>query len=195
MSKITFEIKRKFIHILGIFYILTYYFLQKNINHKVAILTLTSFLIIILCIEYFRIIKKKKIPIIHFLWREKEKNKLGGQVYYILGIILAFTILDFQIALTVILMTIFGDMAAAIIGIKFGKHWIKGLKNKAWEGAIAELLVGTAIAYFILNSFLLAIPMALAATLAETTFQHVDDNLSIPLFAGFTGEVVKFLIK
>ena len=193
MSKLTFEIKRKFFHALGLIYVVVYWFALKYLGHKIALLLLLATLITFIAIEYFRITEHKQIPIFHILWRPKEENSLGGQVYYILGIIIALALFDFKIALAVILMTVFGDMAAAIFGISCGKHWIKKLHETAWEGVIAEFIVDLAIAFIIIKDPIIAIPMAIMATLAETILPHVDDNLAIPVFAGFTGQCLKLL--
>ena len=194
MSKLAFEVKRKTIHVLGLSYVLFYWVALKIFqSSQIAMLLLLSTLLIFISIEFFRITEHKKIPILHVLWRPKEENTLGGQVYYILGIILALAIFDFQIALTVILMTVFGDMAAAIFGIAFGKHWMKGLKDTAWEGVIAEFVVNLIIGYLIIGNWIIIIPMAAMATFVETIFPHVDDNLAIPVFAGFIGQALKLL--
>jgi dolichol kinase len=196
MSKLTFELKRKVIHTIGLIYVLLYWLTLKYFNsHQIAILILLAIFLVVIFLEYFRITLKKEIPIIRIFMRAKEKNILGGQVYYLLGIILALTLFEFKIALAVILMTILGDTAAAIFGIAFGKHWIKQLKETAWEGIIAEFIVDLIIGYLILANWYIAIPMALVATFVETVFTHIDDNLSIPLFAGFIGQVLKLLCK
>ena len=93
MANLAFEAKRKLIHVLGISYILGYWIFLKLFSHTIAMLVLLSAFITFIVIEYFRINEHKKIPIIHVLWREKEENSLGGQVYYILGIIIALAIL------------------------------------------------------------------------------------------------------
>jgi|TARA_B100001971_G_scaffold210110_1_gene234921 dolichol kinase len=193
--KLKFEIKRKFIHLFALAYIGIYLYFQTNFNHSTGLIALTSILAFFLILEYYRILKKKKIPIIHIFWRGSEKNKLGGHVYFVLGAIIAFSVFDIQIAITALLMTIFGDMAAAIIGISFGKHWIQGLKDRAWEGVIAQFIVNIIIAYLILNNVIVSIAMALAATIVETLFSQVDDNLSIPLFSGLTAQILGILIN
>ena len=194
MSKLAFEVKRKTIHVLGLSYVLFYWVALKIFqSSQIAMLLLLSTLLIFISIEFFRITEHKKIPILHVLWRPKEENTLGGQVYYILGIILALAIFDFPIAITVILMAILGDMAAAIFGIAFGKHWMKGLKDTAWEGVIAEFAVDLIIGYLIIGNWIIVIPMAAMATFVETIFPHVDDNLAIPVFAGFIGQALKLL--
>ena len=190
-----FELKRKTMHLLGLVYLLYYWVALKFFkSSKIAMLLLLSVLLIFITMDFFRIIRRKKIPIFHIFWRKEEENTLGGQVYYILGMIIALAIFDFEIALAVILMTVLGDIAAAIFGIAFGKHWIKKLPDTAWEGIIAELIVNLIIGYLIIGSWVIIIPMALMATFVETIFPHVDDNLAIPIFAGFIGQIVKMLI-
>ena len=193
MSKLAFEAKRKFIHLLGFSYVIVYYISLKLFGHKIAILILLAALITFITIEFFRVIEKRKIPIVHFLWRAKEENTLGGQVYYLLGLIIALSLFEFPIAITVILMTIFGDMAAAIFGIAFGKHWLKKIPDTAWEGIIAEFAVDLIIGFLIIGNWKIVIPMAAMATFVETVFPHVDDNLAIPVFAGFIGQTLKLL--
>ncbi|MBU3923568.1 MAG: CTP--2,3-di-O-geranylgeranyl-sn-glycero-1-phosphate cytidyltransferase [Nanoarchaeota archaeon] len=195
MPNLLFEARRKFIHILGLGYLLFYWLIFKLFqSSKIAILYLLSVLILFVVIDFFRITGKKKIPVFHILFRTKEENSLGGQVYYILGMILALCLFDFKIAFAVILMTVLGDAAAAMFGIAFGKHWIKSLEDTAWEGVIAEFTVDIIIGYFIIGNWYIIIPMALMATVVETIFPHIDDNLAIPIFAGFVGQGLSLLL-
>ena len=194
MSKLIFEARRKLFHVLGLGYVLFYWIVFKIFNsYKIAMLLLLSVLLTFITIEFFRIAEGRKIPIFHVLWRPKEENSLGGSVYMILGMIIALAIFDFPIALAVILMANLGDMAAAIFGIAFGKHWIEKLPDTAWEGVIAEFAVDLIIGYFILGNWIVIIPMAAMATFVETIFPHVDDNLAIPVFAGFIGQALRIL--
>jgi len=191
--KLKFEIKRKFIHIFSLLYIAIYLYSAKYYNHKTGLLALVAVLVFFLILEYFRVKKQKKIPIFHIFWRESEKNRLGGQVYFVTGAIIAFAFFSKEIAITALLMTVFGDMAAAIFGIAFGKHWIKGLKDRAWEGVIAQFTVDLIIAILILGNIPLSIIMALTATFVETTITKIDDNFSIPLFSGTIAQAISLI--
>ena len=150
-SKFVFEFKRKLIHLLSLVFLLIYIILNYSYSKKIALLVLIFILIIFLIIDYFRIIKKKKIAFIHIFWRKKEAKKLGGNIYFLLGVILSFSFFDYYIALTALLLTTFGDMAAALFGIKFGKHYLKNNKSKAWEGIIAQFIIDILISYLILG--------------------------------------------
>jgi dolichol kinase len=134
-----FEIKRKFIHIFALLYIGIYLYFANRFNHNIGLLSLTIVLAFFLVLEYFRVLKQKRIPVFHIFWRESEKNRLGGQVYFIIGAIIAFGVFDKNIAITALLMTIFGDMAAATRTAAYGRgggigssghrplHWVLGV--------------------------------------------------------------------
>ena len=105
-------------------------------------------------------------------------------------------------------MTTFGDLSAALIGKKFGKHWIKCLKKRAWEGVIAELVANLIVGFVVLRTtfwwtagagygspmWAVIIVMAVTATFVETIISKLDDNLLIPVFAGFNGQIALMII-
>ena len=118
------EIGRKFIHLLSIFILIGYLFFASTFNHRFALFILAFFLILSIEFEYFRIETGRKLPVIHHLWKYKrasEKNRLGGEVFFLIGAIICFAIFDLRIAAAAMLMTTFGDMSAALVGKKFGK--------------------------------------------------------------------------
>ncbi|MCK4997610.1 hypothetical protein KAS08_04865 [Candidatus Pacearchaeota archaeon] len=193
MSKLAFEIKRKFFHVASLIYLLPYWLILKYLNSQtLALLSLTFILIAFLIMEYLRIIKKKKIPFFHKLWRDNETKKFGGEIPYILGMIIALTFFNFQIALSAILMMAIGDAAATIIGLKFGKHKIS--ENSSIQGSITELIIDLTIGYLIIGNWLIIIPMAIVATLSEMFSYKINDNLTIPILAGLAGQIAKLLL-
>lgn len=191
MSKFKQELKRKFFHVASLIYLIPYYLtLRYSASKPLALASLSIILMAFLIMEYFRIIKKKKIPIFNNIWRPEENQKLGGEIYYLFGIILALTFFDFKIALTSILMMALGDSVATLIGIKFGKN--KLVKNSSIQGTSAGLIMNIIVSYLILGNWKLSIPMAIAATLVEIFSQKIDDNLTIPVIAGLVGQLIKF---
>lgn len=189
MSKLTFEIKRKFFHVASLIHLLLYYIILKYFNSQTyALLYLTLVLIFFLTLEYFRLIKKKRIPLFSKVWRGEEKKKIGGEVYYILGMILALTFFDLQLAATAILMMALGDAVATLSGISFGRH--KLTKTSTLEGSVVQLIINLAIGYSILTNWTIIISMSIAATLAEIFSFKLDDNLTIPVVAGLVGQII-----
>ena len=200
------EIARKGIHILSTSFILIYLIFAYLFNHKVGLFALAFLLVVLIESEYVRIELGKKIPLISRLWavkRAKEKEKLGGEVFFLIGAIICLAIFNLPIAIAAILMTTFGDLAAALIGKKFGKHWIQNLKNRAWEGVIAEFIINIIIGFLIIGTFInkdisgwiIIITMAVTATVVETIINKLDDNLLIPVFTGFNGQIVLLIVS
>lgn len=126
--------------------------------------------------------------------QKKEKRNLSGGVFFVLGSLIAIRVFSKYIAITAILMTTFGDTAAALVGKKYGKNWLPLLKNRSMEGILAEFVVDFFIAYLFLNNLIVILTMAITATAVETLVDRLDDNLIIPIFAGFNGQLAIFLI-
>jgi phytol kinase len=98
-----------------------------------------------------------------------------------------------------ILIMAWGDGLAAIIGQKYGKHPYTIVGNtKSWEGTSTMLLVSYTIVSIVLFSvqgniwqtWVVGIPVAIAATAVESIAQWGLDNLSVPL----TSSGLAFLI-
>ena len=179
------EFARKTVHLVSASMVLFYYAFGKNNT----IILLTLILLCFLVVEYFRVEKKIRIPIVWKLYRPKEENALSGSVNFLIGGIIVISVFSQEVASAAILMTTFGDTAAALVGTVYGKTWIKGLPGRAWEGVAAEFLVDLVIGYLILLNWSVAIIMALVATVVETFIYKLDDNLIIPLFSGAFGQL------
>jgi len=189
-SDLIHELKRKAVHLTSIIIVLAY----LAFGQKAILLLLTVYLIAILEIEYFRIEWGKKLPLVHSLLREKEADRLGGHVFFVMGCIIAISVFPEEIASAAILMTTFGDASAAIFGKAFGRTWIPGLTNRAVEGCAAEFIVDVVIGAIFLSNWLVVLVMAGTATVVETLANKMDDNLLIPLFSGFNGNLVLLLL-
>ncbi|HTZ41770.1 MAG TPA: CTP--2,3-di-O-geranylgeranyl-sn-glycero-1-phosphate cytidyltransferase [Candidatus Omnitrophota bacterium] len=185
MNDFIFELRRKLVHILSAFYLFIYYFTDKIFGQDEAILILVFFLVILSFAEFLRIKYSVKIPLFERLYRENEKNNLSGSVYLLIGIIIALSAFDFNIASAAILMAIFGDTASALIGKRIG------FKAKF----IAEFIVDVAVGFIFLNNLLIIIAMAFTATVVEIGLKSIDDNLAIPVAAGLAGQILAILMK
>jgi len=194
-KKFAFEIKRKIFHAFSLFYILIYFFVNKYFSHKTALLSLTFCFILLLFIEFVKIKYRKKVPVFHPFYRKKEKNGLSGSIYLILAAIISFAVFDFEIAVVALLMIIFGDMAAALVGLGLGKHWMKNIPGVSWEGVTAEFIVNMIVGLLFLKYFIIVLIMALTATFIEAVLTSSDDNLAVPLLAGFAGQCTLMFLR
>jgi len=185
------ELQRKVVHVTSLLIVAGYYILPK----AAVLLIMTLFLILFLEIEFVRIDLKLKLPLFHKLYRKKEEDTLSGNVFFLLGAIIAISVFSKEIAIAAILMTTFGDAAAALFGKRFGRTWIPKLKNRAVEGCMAEFVVDLLIGFFFLGSWPVIIVMAGTATIVETVVERIDDNLLIPLFAGFNAQIISYILS
>ena len=189
-SILTKELLRKSIHLTSLLIVVVYVYMGKQIVLDMLIV----YLVLILLIEHFRLSRGAKIPLLDFLYREKERSCVGGHVFFVLGSVVAISVYSKEVAIASILMITFGDIVASIVGITAGKTPIKGTK-KSLEGSAAEFFTDLVIAGVLLQNLPVAVVMASVATFTETWLSGIDDNLSIPVFSGFSAELMMLLIS
>lgn len=199
MSGLKKELLRKLIHLFEFPIIAGYVFLHFYFSPKIGLLALTGYFLILLEIEYLRIDYRTKIgdfladSFLKLILRKHERNNLTGAIFFVISAIIAFSVFDFEIALLALLFAIFGDLAASLMGIAYGKRKI--FRNKSYIGSFSCLIVNIAIGILLMpNEAMLFLPMAVIATMVETLTQKLDDNLTVPLFAGFTGQLIVYFL-
>lgn len=195
MSTLGRELARKLVHLLQLPIIGAYSLLLEKFSQRVGILFLTGLLLILLEIEYVRFDFKTRFGsrltsfLSRVILRKHERNNLTGAVYFVTSAIISFAAFDYSIALAGLMMTVFGDLVSALAGTAFGVK--KLFRNKSYIGTItgfmANLIVGGVVLPASPEVF---VPMAFVATGVETLTQKLDDNLTVPLFAGFTGQAL-----
>lgn len=180
-------------HLVSILIVLIYKFYGKE-----AILwALMLFLVTVLFLDYFRVEHGIRIPLFYIMYRKSEADRFGGHIFFALGAISVISLFSREIAYAAVLMTTFGDLAAALIGKFYGKRRVfqKIFKNdKSIEGSASEFLVDFLIGLLILGNPIVSLVMAFLATLAETAVNKIDDNLIVPVFAGFFGQITLNLL-
>lgn len=193
------EILRKLIHIAELALIFGYTYLTFRFSPKIGILALTTLLMLFLELEYIRLdyrprFTRKLAKIIErLLLRKREKNHLIGSIYLLSSTIITFAAFDYPIAFLALLLMVFGDMASALFGMSFGGPRI--FRKKTWSGAFAGLCTNLLVGFFVFPNFpILFVPMALTASIVETLTQKIDDNLTVPLFSGFVGQMIVFFL-
>ena len=190
MISIRKEIFRKMVHLTSVLIVASYYYFGKQVTLYLLAVTLILFIES----EYVRIEWKRTLPLVHDGIRKKERHTMAGHVFFLIGAIISISIFDMNIAIAAILMTTFGDSAAAIIGRKFGRTWIPRIRSKSLEGCFAELVVNLIIGYIFLDNLIVLLVMAFTATIVETLIEKLDDNLLIPVFSGFNGQIVVWVL-
>ena len=191
--EVVFELLRKSVHLVSVLIVLIYEFFGKE-----AILwVLMIFLVTVLFLDYFRLEHNMRIPFFYTMYREGEADRLGGHIYFALGAISVIALFSKEIAYAAVLMTTFGDMVAALIGKSYGKRRVfqKIFKNdKSIEGSASEFITDFLVGLLILGNPLVSLVMAFSATLTETAVNKIDDNLVVPILAGFFGQITLTLL-
>ncbi len=186
------EIRRKAFHMTIIFVLIFYSIIEKTFSKQIALISLVFLLLILLIIEYIRLELNIELPIVKQLIRAKEATRMSAAIYFLTATIICLAVFDFRIALAALLMTALGDMSAAIIGTKFGETLI--FKNKTLVGCLTELVVNLVVGIFLITNIYTIIGMALTATIVETFLSELEDNLFVPLFSGFVGEIITLFL-
>jgi phytol kinase len=194
-KSLIWECCRKAVHLSGLLIVVGYTLLLNFFSGRIAILVMTSLLLILLHAEYIRLEHKPRmVGMIEGLFRKHEKDSISGAVFMVISCIICFSAFDYWVAFIAMFMTVFGDMAAALIGRVWGK--MKILNSKTVEGTLAALLINTLVGWLILPQFIaLVFIMAVTATFVELITNKLDDNLTVPLFAGFIGQLYVMFAK
>jgi dolichol kinase len=194
--KITFELKRKTVHIaLGILIALLIYF-------DVFFLPMWVGILFLFVIFSYSLKKKEDFPLISrfAISLEKESEKkfipVKGAIVFIFSCILSYIIFSKFIAIAAIMTLFIGDSAAAFYGMLFGKIRSKTDPKKHIDAGIVGAVINTIFIVLFLSFNVLNVFMAsLVVFLIESLFPFskiknqwlslvVDDNLIIPLVFG-----------
>lgn len=175
------EVKRKLIHLSSLWIPLAIWFLPR----KTVILILAVALVGSLGVDLFRHFSSLQLKWwreVAALFRPKEKGALSGSTYLLIASVLMVLFFPREVAALSLSYMLLGDVAAALVGRKFGKHKIGG---KSWEGSLAFLLAAVGVSFCIpgipmLNKLL----AALIAAGVEILPVPFDDNLTVPLATG-----------
>lgn len=109
----------------------------------------------------------------------READRVASSTWYVLGVLLAYALFPWDVAVAAILVLALADPAASTLGrLAGGRRVGKGTV----QGSLAFLLVAAAVLLPVAGpAFALAV--AAGVTLVEVFPWAVDDNLTIPLSA------------
>lgn len=185
-SNITYgqEALRKATHFVALLIPTIYIIFPRNI----AIILLGAAFLIVATFEVFRLRKLPPWnwvkPVVGGMIRPKEEQgNFTGAFYILFTATLCIIFFDKYVASTAITFEIVGDVASAMIGRRYGSHYIRG--SKTIEGATAFLVVALlTIAIIPHVPYTVGIIGAIVATVVESVSIHRDDNLTVPLSSG-----------
>lgn len=120
------------------------------------------------------------------LLKKQEASRITGASYMLIAALIAFLVFQRDIAVLAICFLAVGDPLAIIVGIQIGKRKLFG---KTLEGDLACLIsciaIGAAFYYGGIGvPWLTILAGAIGTAIVEALPLPIDDNLTMPLFAG-----------
>lgn len=139
--------------------------------------------------------------------RPKERTRMGANVFFAVGTLFTLltiyiigTLLDFNLQLychwmitgwlgvSAVIVAAIGDAAAAIVGMAWGKHQLKG--NRTVEGTIGGFIIGSLsilpLWYFVGIPWIYGVIGATMLIIVDLSNPPLDDNILNPVVIGFS---------
>lgn len=113
---------------------------------------------------------------------ERSNTTFGlGATYLAIGIALVLGLVgNAQLAMLGLIALFFGDAAATIIGVRFGKTKLPYNRRKSLEGLLAYFIVVSIMGYFVVGIY--SPVVGLMFSVVESMKLRLDDNIAIALF-------------
>ncbi|HOI28284.1 MAG TPA: dolichol kinase [Melioribacteraceae bacterium] len=188
------EVLRKAIHLCSLSIPVVYYFITRELALSILIPLALLSLVLDLSRYYFKPFSNIFYKIFGFMLRKHEKDEkrknLNGATYVLISAVLVIAIFPKVFAVTGFAVLIIGDIAAALIGRKFGQTQFL---LKSLEGTIAFFIFSIVVILFTpkiegsITEFVIAvIAVGVGAVAENISTGWADDNLTIPVSIGIT---------
>lgn len=196
-----FEIRRKGLH--GIFGLLVIYLLNYVILDRILATIIISVTLAVLLIgtTIMLIFPNNYFKKIYTLFdREQFIDTFPGKsaVYYLFSLLITYIIFPLDVFSAAIIIMCVGDGIAALYGMHFGQIIHPFNKKKYVEGHfIAVIVTGIMAMYFVspLEAFMASgVGMLVEGIDLKLGMNKIDDNLTVPVFAGFIIMLLRFFI-
>ncbi len=185
------ELIRKGIHLCSISIPILYLFVPRLPVLQALIPATICFLIVDIGRYYLPPVERWFNALFRWLLRDREIDKkhkrLNGATYVFISATLVVLLFPKLVAVTSFVILIVGDLSAALVGKRFGRH---RFFHKSLEGSAAFLVTGLVavlvlpkIDYHPAEYLIGAVAVAFSA-FVEALPIDLDDNLTIPLAAG-----------
>lgn len=183
------ELLRKSIHLCSLSIAIIYYFVTKELALYILVPMTVLSLVLDVSRYYFKGLAKLFYFVFGFMLREHEinakKKTLNGATYVLLSATLVILFFPKIFVIPAISVLIVGDIAAALIGRKFGRHKFLA---KSLEGTAAFFVIGSLVILItpkiegIFLEYIIGFSAVAIGAIAENiSYGWADDNLSIPI--------------
>jgi dolichol kinase len=183
------EVLRKAIHLCSLSIPVVYYFITRELALSILIPLALLSLILDLSRYYIKPFSQIFYKFFGFMLRRHEKDEnrknLNGATYVLISAVIVIAFFPKIFAVTGFAVLIIGDIAAALIGRKFGQTQFL---LKSLEGTIAFFVFSCVVILFTpkiegnITEYIIAIIAVVVGAIAENiSTGWADDNLTIPV--------------
>lgn len=192
------ELLRKGIHLLSLSMAIIYYFIPRELALQILIPITFFSLVLDLARYFYPPYSKIFYKLFGFMLREHEINSkkwtLSGATYVFLGVTIVVIIFPKIFVIPAIAILIIGDIFAALIGRKFGRHKFLA---KSFEGTLAFFVTGSIVILFSpkissdFTEYLIGFAAAAVGAIMENiSYGWADDNLTVPFIVCLTMSIL-----
>ncbi len=186
------EVLRKAIHLCSMSIPVIYYHITKELALSILAPLLILSVIIDLSRYYIKPVSDFFYKIFGFLLRNHEKDhstkRLNGATYVLISAVIVISVFPKVIAVTAFAVLIIGDIAAALVGRKFGHT---PLLKKSLEGTFAFFFFSGLVVLFtpkvtggVSEYFIGFAAVAVGAIVENLSAGFLDDNFTVPISVG-----------
>jgi dolichol kinase len=190
------EIRRKYIHLIGLTVPVLYWvtnYVVPSFSRQVTLSFITFFLLLFTGFEVYRLsrgLPKEAYAIVKPMIRPHEMRGIGGHVYFAAGAFITVLAYSREVAIAALLISVFADGGAAVFGSRWGRHRLIG--KKTLEGSLALFLIALAFAAWIVRPLMVALIGAVTATCVELI--PINDNLMVPISSGLAMQLMGYFL-
>lgn len=188
------EVLRKSIHLCSLSIPVIYYFITRELALSILIPLTVFSLVVDLTRHYVPALGKVFYTFFGFMLRKHEKDSkkknLNGATYVLISAVLVILLFPKIFAVTGFAVLIIGDISAALIGRKFGRH---KFLSKSLEGSMAFLFTSLIVLFFVpkitgsVEEYIIGFVAIFVGMIVENvSYGWADDNLTIPVSIGLT---------
>ena len=194
------EVLRKSIHLTSLSISFAYYYVSREFALSLLIPATLIVVFADLLRYYYPPFSKLFYSVFGFMLRrhevDKKKKNLNGATYVMIAVTLSVLFFPKAFVIPAVAVLIIGDIAAALIGRKWGKH---KFLSKSFEGTLAFFIAGCIVILASpkvnggLPEYLIGfIAVATSAIAENISFGWADDNFTIPLTMCITMSILYY---
>jgi len=173
------------------------FFTHEQVIHIFGTIACIVYVVDRVRIAYPETVARRAPWVNRVLVRAEEEVRESAMIPYAIAVLLTILTVPKPAALIAVYTLAMADPLAAVVGIRWGRRRVA--KNRTLEGSLAFFGSTLVVAVGVLAESTAApgltiaaaaFTIALAAAICELLPLRIDDNLTIPLFVGFTTWIV-----